>query len=161
CRDEIVGLGKPRRVLDLSARGARPAVGDVVLDRVAEEERVLGDDADEGAQRAYGHAPEIVAVDGHAPLRNVVKSRQELHERRLPGARDANESDQLALADGERDVAKRPFLGAGIAKADALELDPIREAGEAARAGGVDDGRWCVEDLVDSLDGRERLLDGI
>src|SRR5262249_28326211 len=38
---------------------------------------------------------------------------------------------------------------------------PIREAGEAARAGGVDDGRWCVEDLVDPLDGRERLLDGV
>src|SRR4030095_16037842 len=57
--------------------------------------------------------------------------------------------------------AKRPFLGSRIAKADALELDPIREAGEAARAGGVDDGGRCVEDLVDPLHRRERLLDGI
>ena len=48
--DELVDLGQARRFLDLGLVGADAAIGDVVLDRVVEQHRVLRDDADHGAQ---------------------------------------------------------------------------------------------------------------
>ncbi len=50
--DEAMGMRLLRRGEHLLARGVRRAVLDVVEDRVVEEQRLLGDDADLRAQLA-------------------------------------------------------------------------------------------------------------
>lgn len=61
--DEPVGLGGAGGRLDLLVGGVRDAVRDVGADRVGEEEGVLGDQADGGAQRVEGQLAHVVAAD--------------------------------------------------------------------------------------------------
>ena len=67
-RDELVGVGEPARAQnDLVARGARPAVGDVLRDRGAEQHRILQHEADLSPQRSQRVAPDVAAVDRIRP----------------------------------------------------------------------------------------------
>src|SRR5688500_12767076 len=52
----IVDRRAPRRRLDLRLAGAVPAIADVVADAVVEQNAVLRDDADRGAQARLGDA---------------------------------------------------------------------------------------------------------
>ena len=60
--DEQVGVGRLRGGLDLRARGAGRAVGDVGVHRVVEQHGILAHDAHERAQRAAGEPGERHAV---------------------------------------------------------------------------------------------------
>ena len=51
------------------ARGGGVAIGDVVVDRVIEQHRVLRHDADGAAQARLGDVADVLAVDGDAPSR--------------------------------------------------------------------------------------------
>jgi hypothetical protein len=87
---------RPRaRGLDLGLVGVRAAEGDVVGDRAAEQERLLGHDPHLRAQRVRRHVAQVVAVDEHAPVGWVVEARDELGEGRLARARGADERHRL------------------------------------------------------------------
>jgi hypothetical protein len=101
---EVVGADAAERAPDVVLVGAGAPEGDVVADRAAEQERLLGDDAHLRAQRARSGVPEVDAVDDDAARRRVVEARDELGERRLARAGRADERDGLARRDDEVDV---------------------------------------------------------
>jgi hypothetical protein len=83
---EVVQVRGARRGnhLLLGRVGAREEL--VVADRGVEQERVLEDDPDVGAQRLERERAGVVAVDQHAAGGGVVEARDERGERRLPRA---------------------------------------------------------------------------
>ena len=95
---------------DLLERRVGAAEGDVLADRGGEQEALLRHDAELPAQRAHLHVAQVVAVDADRALGRVVEARQQLHERRLAGARVADERDGLAGGDAEVDAVQH--LGA-------------------------------------------------
>src|SRR5882672_3499976 len=159
--DELLGVRLTGGADDVLEGRARASVRDVVQNRVAEEERLLGDEADQGTERGLSDFAEIVAVDRDPPGADVVEARQEIHEGRLAGAAHADERDDFASVDRQRDVAQREVLGVHVPEADLLEDDRVAERVERDGVRSVGDRRRQVEDLEDTLDGRGRLLDGV
>ena len=51
CRDEVMRIGKPRRLLDLGIGRFRPAIADIVADRALEQIGLLRDIGELLAQR--------------------------------------------------------------------------------------------------------------
>src|SRR3546814_12827631 len=75
--DEIVDTRQPCRVLDFGRRGIRLAVGDVVVDRIVEQNRVLRDDADRLAQALLRYRADILSVDADGACVDVDESTEE------------------------------------------------------------------------------------
>ena len=73
--------------------------GDILKDRSIEEDGLLIDVPHEAAQISYRDLTDICAIDGDAPLDDIVEARDEVHERALPRARMPDERDGLPLAD--------------------------------------------------------------
>ena len=65
--DELVGLRELGRPLDLLARGVGARVGDVVVDRGREQERIVGDDRDRAPQASQVDRADVGAVDPDRP----------------------------------------------------------------------------------------------
>ena len=94
--DELVRLGRPGRRQDLLVGGVGPAVGDVGPHGVGEQEAVLHDQPDRGAQGVPGQVGDVVPADpDHAGL-GVVEARQQLRQGGLAGAGRADHGDGLA-----------------------------------------------------------------
>src|SRR5690606_41063116 len=81
--DEAVGLGGAGGGGDLFVGGVGPAVRDVVADGVGEEEGVLEDQPDRGAQGRGGQFPHVVAADEDGTPGDVVEARQDRKSTRL------------------------------------------------------------------------------
>ena len=146
---------RSRGQLDLVQRGVRPRVGDVVRDRVREQERIVVDDRDRAAQRDDVDVAHVRAVDQHRPRARVIQPRQQLHERGLARARRAHQRDRRARLDRQRDVAQgvrtRPVAEGHVAQLHAPA--PRRQ-----RRGAADDRRLAVEDLEQPRARRGRAL---
>ncbi len=160
-QDELLGVGLARRAVDRLGRRRRVAVGDVVLDRVAEEKRLLRHHRDLGAQRGLGEVADVVAVERDAAAADVVEARHQIDQGRLARSAHAHERHHLAAPDVQRDVAQGELGRAGIAERDVLEPQRLAEAEQGVGVGPVGDGRRQVEDLEHALDRRGRLLDGV
>ncbi len=104
--------------LELVERGVGLGVEEVLGDRLVEQVRVLGDDADRRPQRLAGELAHVVPVDEHRATGDVVEPWHERHERRLAGTGRADEGDRLAGFDGEGDVVED--VAVGIADRSAL-----------------------------------------
>ena len=96
AHDEIVGVRGLRGGDDLLLRLHDVAVGDVVPDRVVEEDRLLGHDRDLSPERLDGDVADVTAVDRDRPFRHVVKAGDQVDERCLSPAAHADEGDHLA-----------------------------------------------------------------
>ena len=144
---EAGGLGALGGALDLRAGGVRAAVGDVVVDGGAEQERVVGDHRDGAAQRGEVDLPHVGAVDAHRAGRDVVEAGEELHERRLAGARPAHEGHGRPRLHDEVDVAQRGPGRLRVAEGDAGELHPAAPRRQRRRARRAHDPRRAVEQL--------------
>src|SRR5438093_951961 len=113
----VVALGKlgddvvdPRCVggqLDLLVGGVRLREAQVLPHRRVEEICLLRDDADEIAQRLEAQIADVDAADAHRAAADVVESRGEVAERRLPRAGLAHEGDRRAGGDDEADEIGR------------------------------------------------------
>ena len=88
-----------------SALGVRAAEGDVLGDRAAEQEALLGDDPEPAAQRVRVELADVDAVDQDPPALRVVEAGDQLRQRRLAGAGLADQRDRLAGQDPQVDVA--------------------------------------------------------
>ena len=99
------------RRLDLGARGAGPAIGDVVGDAGAEDERLLRHERDGLAQRLRVERGDVDAFEPHRPGARVVEALQKLEQSRFAGARGADDGDRLARRDREIDVAQHGIVG--------------------------------------------------
>ncbi len=97
-------------------------IGDVVGDRVVEQERILRDQSDLLAQGSQvGHA-QIHAIDHDGAVIGIVEARQEAEQRGFAAAVLADQGDGLAVVDGQVDAGEDRMAGR-IGKADVLEDD--------------------------------------
>ena len=119
---EVVGADGPRRQLDLEVGGLRAAVGDVRPDGAREQERLLGHVADVAAVRVEVDVAQVDAVDEDPAAGGVVEAGDELDERRLAGARGADEGHALAGRDVQVDPAQRLGGLGGVGEAHTLQL---------------------------------------
>ena len=92
------------------------------LHRAVQQRRVLRHHADRGAERILRDAGDILPVDQDAPLLEAVEAQEQVDERRLAGARRADQPDLLARADEEREVADH-VVALAVAERDVLEGD--------------------------------------
>ena len=95
---------------------------DVVVDRHVGEQRVLLEDHVHGAS-VRQHVRDVVAVQQHAAGVGALEARDHAERRRLPAAAGAEQREELAVADLERDVVDGGV--AAEALADALEDDGV------------------------------------
>src|SRR5688572_15609678 len=94
--DEVVRIGRACRALHrVAVRGGR-AVADVVVYGVVEENRLLRDDAHQGAQRIQREIPRVRAVKRDAPARARIEARQQVDQRGLPRSARADNGDHVA-----------------------------------------------------------------
>ena len=148
--DELVRLRAPRRQLDLLARGVRPRVGDVLVHRRREQERVVVDDRDRAAQRARARrrarrrrrpAPRPRSrrtAAGAARRASSCPSRSRRPARPCVPAGDSSETSRSASA--------RRAL---VAQRHVAQLDAPVPAGSGGASGAATIARLAVEDLED------------
>lgn len=154
--DEPLGLGGAGGGPDLLLVRVGASVGEVGADRVGEEERVLGHQADRAAQGGVRQLAHVVAADADGAAVGVVEAGQEQRDGGLAAAGGADEGDGLALLDPQREPVQDGPLGV-VAEADVLELDGGgRVGGQRGRA--LLDHRLGVDQLEDALDARAGLL---
>src|SRR3954453_18342137 len=90
--------------LDPAFLSPRIAVSDVVFDRRGEQEGILLDDGDGPAKRLQRRLADILTVDGDLAACRVIKTRDQMCERRLPAARRADDADRLTALCLEADI---------------------------------------------------------
>ena len=154
-----MGVGDARRGDDLVVRGARTAQGDVVLDGVVEEHRVLRHDAHVGAQALLRVFADRHAVDEYVARRGVVEPGYQLAERRFAAARGTHERHGFAAPDVERDAADH-LACAIVGEVHVAQLDAVVQAVEGFRVGPVLDFGLRVEHGEDAFAGGDALVDG-
>jgi hypothetical protein len=156
--DEAGRLGALGRALDGLPARVRIRVGDVVRDRVREQERVVVDDRDLPPQRGEVDPAQVGAVDPHAALRRVVEARQQLDQRGLARAGRADERHRGARLDHEVDVVEDLLGLLGVAERDVVELHPAAALGQLGCVGRGGQARRAVEHLEQPRARRRRAL---
>ena len=94
--DKSVRARRFRRRNDRLARRAGRRIGDIVVDRSVEEERLLQNDAHLRAQRVLRQIAQVDAVDRDLAPAGIVKTHEKVDHRRLSGARSADDPDHFA-----------------------------------------------------------------
>ena len=145
-----------RRLFDLGARRVGLAVGDVLPDRLVEEDRLLLDVADLVAERLQGVGPQVLAVDPDRALGGIVEARDEVDQRRLALAGRADDRAHLAGRDFEVDVLEDELVRL-ITKSDVVEGDVAGEARRGLRVRRLREEGITVQDLLDAVHADGRL----
>ena len=139
-------------------RGPGPTVGDVVLDRVVEQHRVLRDDSDRRTHARLLHRAQVLAVDRDAPRRDVIEAIQEARERRLSRAARSDHGDRASRGNRERDV-EQDLPVRLVGEIDVLEADLGRRDPERRSARRVANFGVLLDQVEHPLHVRQRLLD--
>src|SRR5204862_2523180 len=132
-------------------RGLQTAIQDVLANRAVEEEGLLTDDADMGAEGFERNAADVLAINGDAAGTGLVKRRQEIDQRGLARAGRAGERDHLPGPRVEGNVAQDSPLGA-VAEADIFVSD-FAANGRAKVRGVIVSLNRRVEDVENTLAG--------
>ena len=82
-------------MLDFFAPGSRFAVRDVLRHGGAKEKRFLKNDAYAAPKLIELQLANIHSINQHAPARHVIKPRNKVHERSLPGTRWPHDCNRL------------------------------------------------------------------
>ena len=127
CHDEVVGIGNARCLLHLLARGVLHSKGDVVVERVVEENRLLVHVAHEGTKLCHAVVAQIHTVDGDAALVHVVESRQQVGNSCLSRATLPHECHRLATGDVDAHAVDYPSVL--VAEAHVTIADALLERG--------------------------------
>ena len=114
---EVAALGDVQGTPQLLVRGVLVAVAQVAGHRAAEQERLLGHEADAPPELLPVHLAHIDAVHEDRAAGDVVQPRDEVDERRLAAAGAAHDGGRLARRGPERDAAQHRLLGTRIAEA--------------------------------------------
>src|SRR6202021_970321 len=134
---------------------SRPAHCNVVAHRTLEQEILLRDITDLLTQRGEADGRDILAVAQDLPRPGLVEAQDEVHHRRLPPARAADQRRRLARfsdeANGVQDWPPAPTAEPPIAKLDPAVRD--RECGRLRRVLLV---VTLVEEAVEHVDTEQR-----
>ena len=98
-RAVLIGEGQDLLVdggVDVGVRGVEARVAQVLHDGGVEEDRVLRDDAERGAETGERDASDVLVVDLDGAGGDVVETVEQLQERGFAGAGLADEGDGLA-----------------------------------------------------------------
>ena len=159
--DELVRVRRPCRGLDLGVGRSGRAVCDVARDGVVEEHRVLGDHRDLLPQRGHGAVADVAAVEQDDALGHVEEPRDQVDQRRLAGAAQADDGHHLPGVDGKADVTQdAAAVTVLVMERDTSELDTLLERRQRCRSGTIAHFRVRVEHPEDALAGGNRLLHG-
>ena len=137
------------------------AIGDVVGDGGAEDERVLRHERDLGAQIRRIEPRDVDSVEHDRAARGIIEPERQLEQRRLAGPRRADDGDDLAGRDTEAHVAQDGVVFTpGIGKRDVTERELATDGlREAERLSGRDDARLHRHDLANAPGRARRLRD--
>ncbi len=118
--NEILRLRAPRRVADLGFGRARPAVSDVLAHGGGEENGVLEDDRDLGAERFLRDLPHIAPVQPNDSGVGIVKTRDEAKKSALTRAGASDKGEDLIGRNLQVEVMQDRMLLI-VTEADLLE----------------------------------------
>src|SRR5438874_1691524 len=121
--DEFVRAGELGDPDDLVQRGSRLGHRNVLAHRAAKQKILLQYNADLRAQMSQIELLQILAVDVHKARLRAVEALDQPSYRRLARAAAANDADDLAGLDGERDFLDRWGRRTRIVKRHTVELD--------------------------------------
>ena len=152
-----MGVGGAGGGLDVGAGSVGAGDEEVVVDRVVEENGILGDDGDVAAEIGEAEGAEVVAVEGDAAGDGIEEAGDEIGEGGFAGAAGADEGADGARGDEDGDVVEDEFAGL-VGEADVFETEGAVGAGEGAGVGGVDDGDGGLEDGFEAFEGAEAAL---
>src|ERR1700733_11795888 len=154
-RDEVVRVGKLRRLDDLGIRCAGAAVSDVGFDGPPEQHRILQDKTDLLAQRLFRVLHRIHAIDQDPTIVGVVEAWNESDHGRLAASCGADHAQPLTCFDDEINALedRRPDL---IAEVHVLEGDCALDGFQRPRVGTILDDVIGVQNAFDAFqcDGR-------
>ena len=124
-----MGQRRARRFFHRLERKRRDGRRRCCCDGVIEQDGVLGDDGDLGAQRGDGQVADVVSVDEQPPAGDIEEARQQMDQRGLAGAAGADDGDHLARADLQIDVVQNLALVVflPVAEMNMLEADALME----------------------------------
>ena len=107
--DEIVRVGRARRVDDLGfARTCAPH-GNIFADRAAKQEHILPDIGNLAAQGAARHRCDILAVDDDAAAVRLMEAQQQIEDRGLAAAGGTDKRGNPSRLGNERQVPDDPL----------------------------------------------------
>ena len=119
--NELVGIRRARRRLQLGARGRGPAEAEIFLHRAVEEIGVLAHHRDVAAHLVGREGAEVAPAESHrAPLR-VMEAEQQAHQSGLARAARPHDAHALARRHLEDEPVQRGASAARIAKVDRVE----------------------------------------
>ncbi len=84
-------------------RDIRLAIGDVVADRIVEENRLLGYVANLGTERSQADIPQVMSVDANAASGDIEEAWDQVHQSGLAGAAGTDQRNHLAPRDHQVD----------------------------------------------------------
>ena len=106
------------------------------------------------AQAVHREVADVVAVDQHRAVVDVVEAGEQPGDRRLAAAGAPDERDGLARGHVQVEVREHRLVGLGagslVGERHVAELDLAAGRDEVDGTGAVDDVRGLVEDLVDA-----------
>src|ERR1700687_492777 len=132
--DEIVRQRGLRRSDDFLPGNIRQTVANVVPHGVVKQDVLLGDHGDLFAQRLDGHFPDVQFIDADGARGGLIKSRQQIHQRRFSGPARAYESNHFSAARAEINLLEHLSRIGVIRKAHVLKNDFLRKRRQRLRA---------------------------
>ena len=109
------------------------------------------------AQRLDGHAADVDAVDGQAPLIGLVEPQDQIEQRALAGTGGTDNRDALAGIELEAEIVEHRRLAALVLEGDAIEGDVVGDARQIGRAGPIGPGGRFVQQFLDVTHRRSGL----
>ncbi len=127
-RDELVGVGLPRRSLELGLSRLRFAHPEVLGHGPVKQVRVLMDDGQEPAKIGDREVPDVATADEHASFVGIVEAQQEPGHGRLARPARSDDRHPLPRPQGEGQPLVRGTTAARVPEGHILEGDRRREA---------------------------------
>src|ERR1700678_1670590 len=148
-RDEVVRVGKLRRLDDLGIRCAGAAVSDVGFDGTPEQHRILQDKTDLLAQRLFRVLHRVHAIDQDPTIVGVVEAWNESDHGRLAASCRADHAQPLTCFDDEINALedRRPDL---IAEVHVLEGDCALDGFQGLCIGAILDDIISIQNTFDA-----------
>ena len=158
--DEVMRVRQFGGVHGVLDRRVGFAVGDVLPDGPAEQQRVLQHEAHLVAQRLQREAANVQTVDLHVSRLGVEEARDETGDCRLACAGRPDDRRDLARLDPRADVFQY-LRDAVVAERDMVEFDQTSEGRGLPRARQVPDAAFHLQELLDAFEADGRPRDGI
>src|ERR1700728_342505 len=121
-------------VNDFFLRHVRPAVAEIVADRVVEENRFLGDDGHLLAQGPQRDVVDRVAVDAHLAGGDLVETRQEIHEGGFSSATGTDDGHDSSRGNLHIDILQDQSVVI-VSESDAIEFNGPGKRRQRLRSG--------------------------